>query len=200
MAGLREHKKRATREALSWAALRLAVERGVENVLVEDIAAAAEVSPRTFNNYFASKYEAIVWRELDRMRQAGDLLRARPRAEPLWDSITQAVVEVYGGPGAETTPDRKWLEGVKVLVNSPGLMGELLKVDSAMQQALAEAIAERLGMPVDQDMYPRVVAGAVSAACGVAQTQWIESDPPVPLGPLMRDALRILTELPGGKP
>jgi AcrR family transcriptional regulator len=200
VAGLREHKKRATREALSWAALRLAVERGVENVLVEDIAAAAEVSPRTFNNYFASKYEAIVWRELDRMLQVGDLLRARPQAEPLWDSITWAVVEVYGGADADTTPDRKWLEGVKVLVSSPALMGELLKVDSAMQQALAEAIAERLGVSVDKDMYPRVVAGAVSAACGVAQMQWIESDPPVPLGPLMRDALRILTELPGGKP
>lgn len=199
MAGLREHKKRATREALSWAALRLAVERGVENVLVEDIAAAAEVSPRTFNNYFASKYEAIVWRELDRMIQIGDLLRARPADEPLWDSVTHAVLEIYGGVDADTTPDRKWLDGVKVLVSSPALAGEMLKIDSVVQQALAKAIADRIGVSVDKDMYPQVVAGAVAAACSVAQMRWIESDPPVALGPLMRNALRILTELPGGK-
>ena len=57
--GLRERKKAETRAALSWAAIRLTVERGFENVKVEDIAAAAGVSPRTFNNYFASKGEAI---------------------------------------------------------------------------------------------------------------------------------------------
>src|SRR5580698_6176379 len=58
-AGLRERKKVATRKALGMAAMRLAVERGLEHVLVEDIAEAAGVSARTFNNYFASKYEAI---------------------------------------------------------------------------------------------------------------------------------------------
>jgi hypothetical protein len=57
--GLRERKKIATRQALGLAAMRLAIERGLDNVLVEDIAEAAGVSTRTFNNYFASKYEAI---------------------------------------------------------------------------------------------------------------------------------------------
>ena len=58
--GLRERKKAATREALSTAALRLALEHGPQNVRVDDIAEAAGVSPRTYNNYFSSREAAIV--------------------------------------------------------------------------------------------------------------------------------------------
>src|SRR5215469_14931340 len=90
--GLRERKKQQTREALSWAALRLAVDRGLRNVMVEDIAAEAGVSPRTYNNYFSSKAEAIAWRHLERARGAADRLRARYPGEPLWESIVRAGV------------------------------------------------------------------------------------------------------------
>ncbi|HEY2690016.1 MAG TPA: helix-turn-helix domain-containing protein, partial [Streptosporangiaceae bacterium] len=56
---LRERKKLATRQALSSAALRLAIERGLDNVTIEDITAEADVALRTFRNYFASKHEAV---------------------------------------------------------------------------------------------------------------------------------------------
>jgi AcrR family transcriptional regulator len=202
VSGLRERKKQATREALSWAALRLAVERGVENVLVEDIAAAANVSPRTFNNYFSSKYEAIVWRELNRAMQIGDLLRARPPEEPFWDGIIHAVGQVYGAelPDEATMPPSGWVEGVRVLMSTPQVLGEVLKGIAAVQGELAEAIAERLGVDTRRDMFPRIVAGAVMSACSTAQEYWINADPPVSLGPLMRDALRQLTNLQGGIP
>ena len=57
---MREKKKTATRQALREAALRLALERGPDNVRVDDIADAAGVSPRTYNNYFSSREQAIV--------------------------------------------------------------------------------------------------------------------------------------------
>ena len=58
--GMRERKKLATRRALSAAALRLAREHGPQNVRVDDIAEAAGVPPRTYNNYFSSREQAIV--------------------------------------------------------------------------------------------------------------------------------------------
>jgi AcrR family transcriptional regulator len=57
---MRERKKRATREALSAAAPRLARERGPENVRVDDIADAAGVSPRAYNNDLSSREHAIM--------------------------------------------------------------------------------------------------------------------------------------------
>ena len=88
-AGLRERKKLATRQALGSAAMQLAVERGLDNVLVEDIAAAAGVSPRTFNNYFASKYEAICALALDRAAPDRRGAAGRPAGESLWAAIAQ---------------------------------------------------------------------------------------------------------------
>lgn len=57
--GLRERKKAATRLALHESALRLAAEQGPDGVTIEAIADAANVSRRTFSNYFSSKEEAL---------------------------------------------------------------------------------------------------------------------------------------------
>src|SRR2546423_14675192 len=123
--GLRERKKQQTREALSWAALRLAVDRGLSNVLVEDIAAEAGVSPRTYNNYFSSKAEAITWRHLNRARRTADLLRARPPGQPLWESIPCAVVAQPGGDRAP--PKRKWPAQGRLGLSEPKLQGAYRK-------------------------------------------------------------------------
>ena len=185
--GLRERKKQQTREALSWAALRLAIDRGLGNVLVEDIAAEAGVSPRTFNNYFSSKAEAITWRHINRARRTADLLRAEPPGEPLWESITRAVVAQAGDESA--TPDPEWTAGVRLMLSEPELQAEFLKAGVAAERECAAVVAMRTGTDADRDLYPWLVAAAISAAIRVANEQWLRADPPVPLRPLLRDAL-----------
>jgi AcrR family transcriptional regulator len=195
--GLRERKKLATREALGRAALRLAVERGMDNVLVEDIAAAAAVSPRTFNNYFASKQEAICAPAMDRAHRIGDALRSRPDGESLWAAIMHAVSAEYENP---IVPEAEWRAGIRLVTGAPQLQGEYLKVRVALQYALVRFIAARTGRDLDADLYPHVLAGAVAAALDVATGRWIHADPPASPLPLFRDALRQLTLIPGEFP
>lgn len=194
--GLRERKKAATRRALGIAAMRLAVERGLDNVLVEDIAAEAGVSARTFNNYFASKYEAICAVAMDRGGQIGLALRRRPAGEPLMEAITCAVLDQYAS--AEKAPDRDWIAGIRLAFCSPALQGEHLRTQYAAQQALAQAIADRIGADAESDMFPAVMAGAVGAATHVAIDRWLRADPPTALGPLIRRAIAQLSGTPPG--
>jgi AcrR family transcriptional regulator len=187
--GLRERKKLATRREIGAAAMRLAVERGLDNVTVEDIAMAANVSPRTFNNYFASKPEAISALGIDRAVLIAATLSERPAAEPLWDAITAAVLEHYD---AVLSPRGAWREGMRRVLLSPAMRGEYLKTNAAMQQALAGAIAERTGLDADRDLLPVVLAGAVTTASQRAVRRWFDADPPVELRPLVAEALSAL--------
>ncbi len=190
--GLRERKKVATRHALGVAAMRLAIERGLDNVLVEDIAEAAGVSARTFNNYFASKYEAICALAFDRAMRIGTALGDRPAAEPIWQAITSAVMSEYGT--ADRALDEEWMAGVRLVTSTPALTGEYLKVQAMTQYSLAEAIAVRLGANPAASMFPRILAAAVTAAIQAALDRWLHADPPVPLAPLVRQGLRQLAD------
>jgi MftR C-terminal domain/Transcriptional regulator PadR-like family len=70
---------------------------------------------------------------------------------------------------------------------------------AALYQALRRLEA-RTGTDLEQDMYPRILAGAVIAAAQVAVRRWSAADPPVPLGPLLRRALEQLATVCSGVP
>jgi AcrR family transcriptional regulator len=196
--GLRERKKHETRIALSWAAVRLAVAHGLDNVRIEDIAAEAGVSLRTFRNYFSSKAEAIAARHVDRTLRIADELRARPADEPLWVALRAAIEAGFAlgeqGHGGVQPPDDQWLAGVRLMVTEPSLQGELARAHAAASDELAAAIADRTGT---DGLYPRLVAETVGAALSVATAEWLRADPPRPMADLLSDALdQIVAGLP----
>jgi AcrR family transcriptional regulator len=184
--GLRERKKVATREALSAAAFRLAREHGAENVRVDDIAEAAGVSPRTYNNYFSSREQAIVAAvTADRALRIGAAVRNRPADEPLANAVVEAVVEQYCEPEHDA---------LLLITSAPGLRAEFVDTVASLEQPLAAAIAARTGST--DELATTVLAAAVSAAARVAVKNWVQPEgkgmlvvPRGSLADLLREAL-----------
>jgi AcrR family transcriptional regulator len=98
--GLRERKKLRTRQAIASAALRLFAERGYEETTIADIAAAADVAPRTFFGYFPSK-EDVVFAEIDdRLAEVAERLR-RTSGETPMETIRRSIVDVLNAVVSE---------------------------------------------------------------------------------------------------
>jgi AcrR family transcriptional regulator len=164
--GLRERKKQATRKALRDAALRLALERGPDNVRVDDIAEAAGVSPRTYNNYFASREQAIVAAvTAEREARVAEAVAARPASTRLAEALTEAIVEQY------TDPDSHDPRALLLITASPALRDAFLGTATGIEDPLTAVIAERTG---DAGQHTaRVLSASIAAAVRIALQQWI---------------------------
>ncbi|WTW99678.1 TetR/AcrR family transcriptional regulator [Streptomycetaceae bacterium NBC_01309] len=170
--GLREEKKQATRVALREAALRLALEHGPDNVRVDDIAEAAGVSPRTYNNYFSSREQAIVAAvTAERESRVTAAVAAMPADVRLADALAAAVLEQYTEPRDH--------DALLLITASPVLRDTYLDAAAAIEHPLAAAIDRRLGDTGTPAA--RVLAASVAAAVRVALQQWLRPPDAAPL-------------------
>ena len=164
--GLRERKKEATRKALREAALRLALERGPDNVRVDDIADAAGVSPRTYNNYFPSREQAIVAAvTAEREARVAAAVGARPAGVRLSEAVTEAIVGQYTDPGSHDP------RALLLITASPALRDAFLGTAAGIEHPLATVIADRTGAG---QLTARVLAASAAAAVRVALAQWTQ--------------------------
>jgi AcrR family transcriptional regulator len=190
--GLRERKKADTRRALSDAALTLAFERGIDDVTREAIAGLAGVSLRTFNNYFTGKYEALAYRQTERLRRSIAALRKRPPDEPLWTSITEAMLEPLetelGGAAGDQAgvPSRAELVEIRKLLMRTEIRNAMSK---DLFDEWVEAIAERSGTDPARDMYPRLVVAVLRAVGDAAMDTYAAAEPPVAVTTLLREGM-----------
>ena len=166
--GLRERKKVATRSALHLAALRLATEHGVEHVTVEDIAAEADVSSRTFFNYFATKEEAFVADDLERGRRFVEVIADAPDDAPLWQLLHDAAVEVFVGSGL---PTREEALKQQLVRTSPSVLAQSLASMARLEEELVSELTRRTGD--GSGLRPRLLAGALVAALRAATEAWL---------------------------
>lgn len=186
--GLRERKKLATRQALSDAAIQLALERGFDNLRVEDIAEAAGVSPRTFNNYFSSREEAICAARTAQIERIARELVSRPAEESLLEAIGNAMT---ADSGRHREPVR---DVVRLFVANPSVHAEFLRTAGQTTSPMIEAVAERTGTQPD-DLLPQVVTSAALGAMRAAMHKWLSDEESPPYPSLVREALNQLRML-----
>jgi AcrR family transcriptional regulator len=192
--GLRERKKLRTRQALGEATLRLAVQRGLADVTVDEIAEAADVAPRTFFNHFSSKEEAVVAGDAERAQRLCDELAARPAGEDVLTAarvvLTDAVAH-FSDPAADADA-RSWTEQLRLVRRTPSLVPHQLAAHAEVEHRLAAVIAARTGLDAT-DLYPATVAAAVMAAARVSIDAWLR-DGTTPLGELLDRTLGLLAD------
>ena len=189
--GLRERKKQATRRAIQQAALRLVAERGLENVTVDDIAAAVDVAPRTFFNYFSAKEDALLARDPEKRASVIAALAARPAEEsPL--AALHAVLVGQADQMAAQADD--WTLRMQLVEKYPQLLPSHLAGFADGERAMAEAIASRTGISREESLYPDLVAAAAIAAMRTAMAHWRARPGSRPLAEHIDDAFRELTE------
>ena len=176
---LRERKKQRTRDALVRAALELIASRGYEGTTVDDIAAAVDVSQRTFFRYFASKEDVAFFVPRLAESHVVNAVRARPPGEaPLealrravldsWDTINEAVEQLV--------PLELHLRIHRVIESTPALLAAHLRRATELEEELAGIIAEREGLDVDTDPRPRILVAAVGGVIRVAERRWSAGD------------------------
>ena len=193
--GLRERKKTATRLALHEAALRLVAERGLDRVSVDDIAARADVSPRTFFNYFASKDDAVVGLDPAAPAAQAAAFAARPPEE----SPVEAMRAIAREAATRMAEDPQlWPLRLQVVETNPTLVAKLAAAFGESDRVLATAIAERTGTRVDADALPMLLAGVAGAAMRTSLHRWFASDFTASLPDLVDDAWdAVAAGLPG---
>jgi AcrR family transcriptional regulator len=192
--GHRERKKQRVREQLTEAALQLFRDRGFEKTTIEDIAAAADVVPRTFFRYFRSKDEVLfAWYE--RVRDAAvAAVRARPSGEGAVHAFLAAHLQVLEN---YVEPERI-VPILNEVAESCGVLQERRAAwKTELQHALSGELARRLD-PSAGDV-AAMVTGASMMACSYAIDKWLDEGTSRPLSaythPAADKVLELLAEI-----
>ncbi|MEV0971653.1 TetR/AcrR family transcriptional regulator [Microtetraspora glauca] len=171
--GLRERKKAETRQAVHEAAMRLVLEFGLDNVTVEAIADAANISRRTFSNYFAGKEDALLYGEERRIWSLVNTFRERPAEETSWQALCNAARALYAELGE---PNRERAVQTHLAKRHPSLLARQMANHVRVERELAQAIAVREGEDPGASPRPRVLAAAFLMGLRVAANIWIDEE------------------------
>lgn len=173
--GLRERKKIQTRDAILRAAVELFEQKGYEHTTVEEIAEAADVSPRTFFRYFDSKFEAVMTPKDDR-GDMGQLIAERPPEEGPVEAMRQVMRTTLG---AMVTEDPLLVRQLRVLFTTPSLTAVTREHFNEHTAELASEVARRIGVP-ETDLRPHLIASAIGNCMWTVVGLWVADEAGTP--------------------
>jgi AcrR family transcriptional regulator len=167
---LRERKKLKTRESIQREAMRLIQKQGYAKTTIEQIAAAVDVSPSTFFNYFPSKEDVVLYDEYDPI--IGKLLLERPADEPLSVALGNVLEEMAG----IFERDRDViLARARLWIEEPSLRARLWEELEKGQVFISGLIAQRSGRDAD-DFEIRLTVMIIIMAAMESMREWVRHD------------------------
>jgi AcrR family transcriptional regulator len=195
--GLRERKKERTRAALIEAAADLFTRKGYDETTVAEIAAAAEVSPRTFFSYFRTKEEVLFVDNAERLRIAQEAIRQRLPGERPVDVLVRTVQQILtSGTFASELFTRLAPLRVRLILGNPALQGYALRLLLSGQTEMARGLHQTFADELDEVTAAAMVGAFVGAL--VAVVMQLFSELPDPEHAVLVDQEQLLAELRRG--
>ena len=186
---LRDRRKRRTAEAIVAAALELFAERGFERTTIDQIAAAADISRRTFFRYFADK-EELFFAEDERLLEVVEAtLDAAPAGEPVLELARRATRALAAHSATE--PERR-LARERLIAATPALQVRRLAKTLRWEQAIAARLAARGSSEQEALLVPKLAL----ACFQTAYERWVR-DPGRDLPGLVDESFAALGGLAG---
>lgn len=148
--GLRERKKRQTRERIANAAWELFLDHGFEGVSVAAIARRADVSEATVFNYFPTKEDLVFHRMTDFEERMLEAVRARPAGDTVAVAFGRFVLDPRGLVGSDDPrADADLGAALRIVTASPALLARERELLERYAGRLAPQIADERGLPAD---------------------------------------------------
>jgi len=155
--GLRERKKRQTRQRVSDVAIGLFVARGFDNVTIAEIAAAAEVSVNTVYNYFHTKEDLVLPPEEASPRRLADMVRGRDPGQSAADAVLARLRQEVSGRERKVGLSEGFGRVLEMMRAAPTLTARLEWLAHQMTAELADRLVQETGA-APGDPVPQAVA------------------------------------------
>lgn len=183
-----QRRRDRTRRALTTAALELFRTKGYDATTVEEIANAADVSPRTFFHHFATKEAVLFGGHEERRREQISALQIRLASEPVWKAVCGAMMTVVDSFEQDPTFFR---ERARLYAIEPGLRAAVLSINDRLVNDMSDVLAAKLGSRRG-DLTPRFLASLANGAMRSAIDCWVSSAEGADLRPIANEALRMV--------
>ncbi|NTJ64734.1 TetR family transcriptional regulator [Agrobacterium rhizogenes] len=175
--GRRERKRRQTRERIESAALRLFLERGFDATTIEDITEAADVSKRSFFDYFPSKEEVVAaWQDGFARELIGAVAAQREDA-----SIVEVIESAVNSALRTAIADPQSLALAALIHNTPTLQARDQLKYAKLEKKLADALFARGSGSQEERLRLGMLAAAVVTMLRIGGERWTQSPQDVSL-------------------
>jgi AcrR family transcriptional regulator len=182
--GLRERKKRERRRRIEDVALDLFERQGFDATTIDQISAAADIAPRTFFSYFATKDDVVLADYAERLDRILHELDRRPGDEPPWAALRASFGVVASDYVAEAD---RLTRRFTIMAATPSVYARNLHLQAGWEHALSHHLATRLeASPTDPE--PHLLAATALAAMRASLQHWLATGRVTPLPRLVRQA------------